>query len=115
MEDSGANRDTDTMGVEQAKLLMKLICGPSTDFRELKELRVRARFPDNNQRRILTQEAQCSQHMALASMAAAFQSLQVCIPHSQPLDSRVLYGPIGGCASVPLNSWQHDTSLMALA
>lgn len=82
MEDSGANRDTDTMGVEQAKLLMKLICGSSTDFRELKELRVRARFPDNNQRRILTQEAQSSQHMALASMAAAFQSLQVCISHT---------------------------------
>ena len=80
----GQNMDSDTRGVEQARLLVQSICGSPAQFRDVKELRVRCVYPENMCQRVLTREAQKSQHMVLASMAVALQSLQVCISHMYP-------------------------------
>ena len=66
----------DTRETGQARVLMQCIYGFPTAFRDVKELRVcRKNLSWDN---ALTEQAQTPQHMALASMAVAFQSLEVC-------------------------------------
>ena len=82
MEEDGTHRDTETKGIQQARLLLQHVCSSGIDLRDLEELHVLGKYPCCYLTRVLTTEAQHSQHMALASMAAAFQNLQVCIaPH----------------------------------
>ena len=80
----GSYRDADTVGIEQARLLLQHIGGSPTAFREVEELRVGGRNPVDNQHqsRDLTKEALVTRSMALASMAVAFQSLQARIAHT---------------------------------
>ncbi len=70
------NFDCTTKGLEQAELTRQYISGAApTAFQDVKELRVTGRNPAFY--RPKTDEEQTPRHDALASMAAAFQSLQV--------------------------------------
>ncbi len=113
---NGTYRDTDTMGIEQARLLLQCISGSPKAFREVEELRVRGRNPANNQdqSRELTKEALTTRSMALASMAVAFQSLQARTAHTScTCGARQCYGNATPSIAES-NSWrrQHNALLL---
>ena len=72
---SGPPVEGDTRGIDQARLLTQCICGSPTAFRDVKELRI-CRI-NRSLAFLLRKQVQVPQHMALASMAIAFQNLQV--------------------------------------